>query len=427
MPSFRILSAFILLIVPVLAQTEDPKQRIKAIRELGRSGSGAIPQLEANLNDPSPAIRLESVKAIVEIGTAASLPPLTAATHDNDPDIQIRAVAGLVNFYSPGYVGPTGITGSVKRAGTALRSKFTDTNDRVIEPYIQVRPEIIDALGKLVRGGASMESRANAARALGVLRGRAAVDDLVAALRSKSTQVMHECLVALEKIRDESAGPKIIYLSHDLDEGVQVAAIEALGLLRTREAIPDLTDVLNHAKSAKVRRAALSALAMLPDPANRDVYARYLEDKDDGLRAAAAEGFARLKNAAELPLIEKNFNAESKMNPRLSLAFAAVALGRNDLGELSPLRYLVNTLNSNAYRGVAQPFLTELARDPGVRRTLYTSVNGATRDEKIYLGQVLAATGDQDTVKYLDALAHDPDSAVAQEGLKSLKNLKARL
>lgn len=427
MLSGRAFLAAVLGAACTLAQTGDVKQRVRAIRDLGKLGSESIPKIEPYLSDPVPEVRVEAVKAITDIGTARSLDPLIAATRDNDPEVQMRATDGLVNFYSPGYVKPGGIGGSFRRAGTAIRSKFTDTNDLVIEPYIQVRPEVVAALGKLARGGVGMDSRAGAARALGILRGRGALDDLLAALRSKDDQVLRESLIAIQKIRDESAGPRILFLLRDLNEGVQVAAIETVGLLRTREAIPDLRDVLNRTRNIKAKRAALTSLAMLPDPGNRAIYSQYRSDKDDGMRAAAAEGFARLKDPADLPMLEKAFNAESKMNPRLSLAFACVSLGRNSLGELSPLKYLVNTLNSNAYRGVAQPFLIELARDPGVRRTLYTAVNGATRDEKIYLGQVFARTGDRETVKYLDALTHDPDTAVAEQGLKSLKVLKARL
>jgi HEAT repeat protein len=427
MLSLRAFLAFILGASCAFAQAGDVKQRVRAIRDLGKLGSESIAKVEPYLSDPQPEVRVEAVRAITEIGTARSLDPLVAATRDNDPEVQMRSTDGLVNFYSPGYVKPGGFSGSFKRAGTAIRSKFTDANDLVIEPYVQVRPEIVAALGKLARGGSSMDARANAARALGILRGRAALDDLLAALRSKDDQVLRESLIAIQKIRDESAGPRILFLLRDLNENVQLPAIETVGLLRTREALPDLRDVLSHARSGKVRRAALTALAMLPDEKNRPIYAQYLNDKDDGLRAAAAEGFARLKNPADLPMLEQAFSSESKMNPRLSLAFACVSLGRNSLGELSPLRYLVNTLNSNAYRGVAQPFLIELSRDPGVRRTLYTAVSGATRDEKIYLGQVFARTGDQETVKYLDTLAQDPDTAVAEQGLKSLKVLKARL
>jgi hypothetical protein len=78
----------------------------------------------------------------------------------------------------------------------------------------------VQALGTLVRSGANMEARANAARALGILRAKAAVPDLVAALRSKDkdTDVIFESLIALQKIRDESAAPGVAFLLRDLNQ-----------------------------------------------------------------------------------------------------------------------------------------------------------------------------------------------------------------
>ena len=64
---------------------------------------------------------------------------------------------------------------------------------------------------------------------------------------------------------------------------------ETAGLLRNKEAVPGLLDALKNAKDSKVRRAALTSLAMLPDERSRSVYAQYLHDKDDRMRAAAAE------------------------------------------------------------------------------------------------------------------------------------------
>ena len=93
--------------------------------------------------------------------------------------------------------------------------------------------------------------------------------DLIFALRTKDTDVLYESLIALQKIRDESAGPQIVFLLRDLNSKVQIAAIETTGLLRNREAVPELIDVLKHAKDAKVRRAALASLAMLPDEKSR--------------------------------------------------------------------------------------------------------------------------------------------------------------
>jgi HEAT repeat protein len=421
------LACFLLAGVGWAAQ-EDAKQRVKAVRDLGKGGSGEISRIEPFLTDPDLDVRLEAVKAIVDIGTQASLNPLIKATSDNDADVQIRATDGLVNFYVPGYV-KTGLTAPLRRMGTSIKSRFTETNDQVIDPYIQVRPEVIQPLGRLARGGASMESRANAARAVGILRGRQALPDLEQALHSKDTQVIYECLVAIQKIRDPSAGASIIFLLRDLDERVQIAAIETTGLLMYHDGINDLRGVLDRSKSMKVKRAALTALAQMPDQQLHSVYTSYLNNKDEGLREAAAEGFARLKDPGDRAGVENAFANERKTGPRLSLAFALVSMGKREMGEFDPLRYLVDNLNSAGYRGVARPYLAELARDPEVRKALSPALHDpmVTRDEKIGLAQVLSQSGDRDTVPALEDLSRDPDHDVAQEGLRALKNLRARL
>src|ERR1700730_15972741 len=304
-----------------LAAQEVAKQRVKAVRDLGKGGSGEISRIEPFLTDPDLDVRLEAVKAIVDIGTQASLNPLIKATSDNDAEVQIRATDGLVNFYVPGYV-KTGLTAPLRRMGTSIKSRFPETNVKVIDPYTQFRPELIQALGRLARGGASMESRANAARAVGILRGRQALPDLEQALHSKDTQVIYECLVAIQKIRDPSAGPSIVFLLRDLDERVQIAAIETTGLLMYRDGTNDLRDVLDRSRNMKVKRAALTAMAQMPDEQMHGVYTTYLNNKDEGLREAAAEGLARLKNPSDRTAVENAFSNERKTGPRLSLAFA---------------------------------------------------------------------------------------------------------
>jgi HEAT repeat protein len=408
---------------------DDAKARAKAVREYGKAGgSEIIPKLETYLADPDVDVRREAVKAIVDIGTQRSLDPLIKAASDNDPEIQIRATDGLVNFYVPGYV-KTGLTASLRRAGSSIKGKFTDTNNLVIDPYIQPRPEVVLALGRVARGGASMEARANAARAVGILRGRQALPDLEQAIRSKDSDVIYEALVAIEKIRDPSSGPAVAFLLHDLNEKVQVAAIEATGLLLNRAAINELRDVLDRSKNMKVKRAALTAMAQMPDPELHGIYITYLDHKDEGLREAAAEGLGRLKSPADMATLERAFNNEAKTEPRLSAAFALVDLGKRGMAEFDPLRYLVNNLNSAAYRGVSKAYLTELARDPEIRQALYPDLKdpAAPRDEKTGLAEVLAASGGEDSVAPLEALSQDPDTEVSQQGLRAVKNLRAHL
>jgi len=420
----RSLAALALSSLMFSAAAQQPV-RPKDVRDAAKAGPPAIPQLAGYLKNQDRDVRLEAAKQIAEIGTARSLDPLIEATRDADSEIQIRATDGLVNFFVPGYM-KTGIAGSLRRVGTDIKGHFTDTNDQVIPPYITVQPEIISALAALVRGGVSMDTRANAARAVGVLRGRAALPELIEAAHTKNSQLIYESVVAIEKIRDESAGPRIAFLVRDPDSKVQSAVIEAEGVLRNKEALPDLIDVLNHGRDARVRRAALEAIAMLPDPSNRAIYAQYLADKDEKMRAAAAEGFARLGNPADLPLVKKAWDEETKTSPRLSLAFAQVAMGRTELSEFSPLQFLINNLDSASYNGIARPFLVELARKEAVRQLLYGPLANGTKEEKIGLAYVLGMSGGPSTIPELQKLANNPDPDVAQAALTAVRNLQAQ-
>jgi HEAT repeat protein len=420
----RILTAVLLLAVIALAQ--DSKQRAKTVRDLGHGGQDSIPKIVPYVTDQDLAVRVEAVKALVEIGGPKTVEPLVTATRDNDPEVQIRATDGLVNVYLPGYY-KTGISGTIQRAGNAIKARFVDTNEQTIDAFVEVKPEVIRALGRLATGASSMEGRANAARALGILRGKAAIPELAEALHSKDNAVIFEALIAIKKIRDPAGGPRVAFLLRDLDERIQIAALETTGILLNKAAAPEVRDALEHARTPKVRRVALNSLAMLAEPADHPVFLRFLSDKDEELRADSYEGLARIRNQVDRPTLEKNFAAERSMKPRLSMAFALVALGNRDTSEFAPLRYLVNTLNVRSYREVASALVTELARDLPVRQAIYPLLTRATKDEKIQLAIIFARSGDRDSLPFLETLSVDPDNDVAQESIRSLRTLRARL
>jgi HEAT repeat protein len=414
------------VLLAALAFSQDVKQRARAAHDLAKQGEDAIPKLLPYVGDNDIAVRLEAVKALDDIGGPKTVDPLVKLANDPDPEIDIRATDGLVNVYLPGYL-KTGISGTLQHVGTSIKAKFSESNDQIIESYVEVRPEVITALGTLVNHGEGVTARANAARALGILRARSAIPQLVEAVHSKDDSVMFEALTAIEKIRDPAAAPLIAFRLRDLEEKIQIAALSTTGILLNRDAAPDVRDALQHARNARVRRAALTALAMLGTSADHAIFLRYLSDKDDNLRSAAAEGLGRLKNPADRPTLEADFKSEHKMGPRLAFAFALVSLGNLDTSEFSPLRYLINTLNVRSYQQVALAYATELARDLNVRLAIYPMLPRATKDEKIQLCTVFARSGDKDTLPYLETLSVDPDKEVAPEAIRALRTLRARL
>jgi hypothetical protein len=135
----------------------------------------------------------------------------------------------------------------------------------------------------------------------------------------------------------------------------------------------------------------------------------------------------RIGDPADRAALEETWKSEEKMLPRLGAAFGLVLDGDLALGEDAPLRYLINTLNSASYKDFAVAYLTEAARKQSVRDMLYQPIEQGTRDEKIQLAKILSASGDEKSIPYLEKVSRDPDADVAQEGLRALRSLRARL
>lgn len=406
--------------------SSDPKQRVKAAKALSKEGSAGVEKLKPLLSDAEVSVRRAAVDSLVAIGGQATLEPLTYSLTDGDGDVQRMAANGLVNFYLPGYY-QTGWRARLKRGAEGIMDRFRSADDPIVPAYVTARPEIVAALGKVTAESTSMEARATAARALGVLRARAASDQLLAALATKNTPVLYEVLTAFEKIRNPEVAPRLFYMLRDPDEKVQIAAIQTVSLLGNNDANPPLREAWERTRIDKVRRALLEAMAMLPDEANRPLFEKYLLDQDEMMRAGAAEGLGRLGKSDDRARLETLWEGERKIRPRLSLAYALVRVGKREISELSPLQYLINTLNHNAWKGVAQGFLKDLAPEAEVRFALHTALLRANRDEKLALADILGERGGKDSVEPLETLAKDPDAEVASESLRALRVLRLRL
>ena len=437
MPVFRSRSALrfvaVLCIVSahsLFAQNESrytTKERVSRIRELGQRSASVLPTLTPYLSDPDPNIRLEAVKSIVRIGTTASLDPLVSATRDKDSEVEIRATDGIVNVYLPGYVARSGVTGSLTRGVRQMKGFFSSRNDQVVDPPPAIRPDVAQALADLVGKGTSDDARANAALACGILRNRTAIPSLEDALRSRTDEIIYQALIALQKIKDPSAGPSVSSLANDLNERIQLTALETIGGLGSTSSASDVRNALHRARNLKVRRAALEALAMLGQPEDRSEFLKYTGNRDVQLRSSALEGLGRIRDPADFPVLEQSFNeGEIDWRIHLAAAFGMVNEGKVDTGEFDPLPFLFESLNTGARAPTAEAYLTELATRENVRAALIKAVPTLNKGQKIALCPVLGRNGAPDALACLQNLTSDIDPDVAQAASQALKTAKSR-
>ena len=416
--------------VLLFGQSEDgfkSNQRISRIRDLGKRDARAIPALTEALSDPDRNIRIEAVKAIIKIGTEASLTPLIQATHDNDPEVQIRATDGLVNYYVPGYVVKGSLTAPLTRGVRQAKAFFGVRNDQVIDPDIFVRPEVREAIAAEVSGAASSDARSNAARAAGILRDSAAVPMLENSMHAQDSQLIIESLIALQKIHDPAAGPAISSTTHDLDDRVQATALETVGVLRCLTCAPDVRSALTSARNTRIRRVALQTLAMLAVPGDRATFQQYAHDQDADLRTSALEGLGRIRDPEDFPVLEQAYNEpNTDWKVHLAAAFAMVDQGKVDTADFSPLPYLWENLANRTRAQTAQTYLDELARRDDVRKALFTLVKDSGKDQKLALCSILADSRAADAIPTLNSLSKDIDSDVSVAAARALRIVQAQ-
>ncbi|MBI2816300.1 MAG: HEAT repeat domain-containing protein [Acidobacteria bacterium] len=420
----------ILLAATVLASSEaenllhdpDPKVRERAIKDLAQEDEPAnVPTIAALVQDTDENVRMAVVKALIHLGSPAVLPPLLKAVQDGIPEIRHLAIDGLINFYVPGYV-DIGFGGFFRNVTSKVEALFSDVDTAVIEQDVSPDSDVIRTLSLAVNGAPDMNTRARAARALGIMRSHEAIPELLKAAFSNNVDLILASLVAFEKIKDPSIGPRLTFLLKYPQETVQEAAASTLGVLRAEAAIPDLQQMFHNSVDDKgVRAAALDALAFMPNKDTAPLFTKYLYDKEKKLRASSALGLGRLEDPSYAEALLKARQTEKDASVRLALDFALVKTGK-----MESIRPLVSSLTSRVHRGEARPYLIELARDKIVRGALRPYLFSKQPDIRQNLCTVYGASGDASSIPDLEVLLRDRKPNVSDEASRAIRLIRSR-
>ena len=183
----------------------DPKVRRESAEQLGELGDRrAIPALGGLVKDLDEETRFRAVEALAKMFAPDTVPFLSAALRDPSGRVKQTAIEGLVTVY----VGPQdsgGLRGFFNRAADLFRHS---DEDLVVAPGTAVDPRAVEALANALTDPDGQAAK-SAARALGVLRSRAALPAMSNALASAPREVQTELLRAFQKIRDPQPAPQV--------------------------------------------------------------------------------------------------------------------------------------------------------------------------------------------------------------------------
>jgi HEAT repeat protein len=401
-------------------KSPDAKIRIKAAREMAKSGDlSVVGPLADALNDPSSDVRREIILALAQFRQPQALDGLIRGTKDSDPDVRTVAVRCLVGQYT-GVIPTAGFTGFVKKTWRRTKSHFEE-DDTKIDPGLVLDPKVVPTLQQTLNDTQSIEAARLAAWGLGVLLARSAVPDLVKAAHSRDDELAQQALLALQKIKDTSAGPQLVDLLDAPDQDVRLDAAVTVGILKATDARTKLESMYQNSTNKKVREKAIEGLAYLGQPTSAPVFLKGVWSEDATIRTSAAEGLARVGDTKNLTDVQKEYAVEKDSKVKLALLFAKCAMGdTNELGNL------VDDLNSRLRGDIAQAYLTELGRKNEFLAKLYPYLDSRDSEVRRRLCLVLMYDGDQGNVPQLERLTHDNEGDVATAALRALRAIRAR-
>jgi HEAT repeat protein len=394
------------------------KERRQAAEDLGKTDNHeAVPPLLAAVQDSDVQVRRAAVKALGTLSDSRAITMLLTALNDADETVREEAIVALVNLYAgkdAGFV----VTRLAKKVGSTLNplSDPVGNDPTVVEPYVKVNVSVIEGIaGRLADSSTAI--RLDAARALGVLRAKPAIPQMMAAMQTGIPNLQIALLRSFYKIKDASVAVKLIPYIDDLDIDVRNEAILTVGLLKCQEALPQLKQIYEEGSNDQLRLKALQALALIGDASSLEVFRRALTDPDAIRRQYGAEGLARIANAAVLEETSRAFLSEKNAATLLALSYALHQMGRPEYMEK-----LVFCLNEKARANQVQHYLIEMGKPAVPELETYLSSDSATVRERLCF--VLGMIGDASAIEKLKPLLKDDNTEVVASASQAIRRLQ---
>jgi HEAT repeat protein len=394
----------------------DAPRRLAAARDLGLAKSViAIPALLPLAEDPDAPVRRQVEITLEQMSDISVLPGLVQFTADSEPDIRDRAVQALVNLHLPRATGPTA---ALLKLGNLINPWSDEHADTIVEPDVPVDPSVVSAL-RARMGDSEDRIRRNASQGLGILRGEAAIPELLVAVgQDRDPLVRFEAVRALRKIGNPSVGESLVPMLNINVDRVQNEIIGTLGSLKYHGAVPELTRIYEASKPAeRSHTLALSALADIGDPASQPVFLGSKADKDVGIRLYANEGLARLAERSLGTVMSADRLVEKNPRVQTAQAFGLLRIGRQEY-----LEELVRALGKPTTKDLAKEYLLETQV---TERPALFAMHPKSAAARAELANVLGLMGDRAALPALQELEHDVDTTVARNAERAVRRIDA--
>jgi HEAT repeat protein len=383
---------------------------------LARIGDpSAFDTLLSAIGHPDAAVRQAVVGALNSIGHPEMGGRIRSLLCDPDTAVRESAVriAGYFGYRecADALVRCVGDSDAVVRRAAVEHLVYLD-DERVV-------PLLIDAL----TDPAPIMRRA-AAQALARLEGDTAVASLIEALSDADAWVRYFATHSLGERRRGDAVASLVRLAFDDPaRHVQLAAIEALGAIADREALPALVKLAT-AQEVDLASAAITALGSIPHPDARPALDAALRAEDEERRAAAAQALAANSGEAAIEALEWTAGADRSDRVAEAAMRSLAALAEDGV----PVRAVAESLVRLAADPARRPLVvTALASLPATAiEAIAQGLEDARPGVRVAVVQALARMRRAESSWWVERALDDPQLEVRLAALSELRHLGTR-
>jgi HEAT repeat protein len=404
----------------------------------------SVESLIYDLKNPDPLRRQVAARELGAARHQAATPDLVALAHDPVGAVRrevelslermadIRALPGFVAFASDTEADirsravvslvnihlprASGLVATLTKLGEVIMLTPERDLDLIVEPDVPVDPSVIATLTARI-ADSERGIRRTAIRGLGILRAKEAVPDLVRVVREdRDDGLRFDAVRALRKIGDASIGDDLVGLLNINTDSVRNELMATLGSMRHRGAVQELTRIVESAtRTDGPRVVALAALADIADPSSAALFEQLEADKNEPVRLFANEGIARTAAAQSKSAISAARLVEKSSRVRTAQAFALLRIGESEY-----LDELVRALDRPITRDLAKEYLLETP--PANRHALFAP-RDASANARAELADILGRLGDPGALPRLQELANDSERGVARAAERAARRI----
>ena len=413
-------------------QHPDADRRIQAAKLLGENKiRAAVPALINASSDTNTDVRMAVLTALDQIRDPRAVPAYVKLTTDPNDKIRRKSIDALVHIY---VLDEKGFIAGTKKVLSFLNPFDVSYNSLVIEPYVHVPQDVINALTDRLHDP-NKKVRKEAVMTLGIFRASSALEPMYDALQDETEdKIKVEYFRSFYKIGSPSACRAILPFIQDPEKSVHDEAIEVSGLLRCHEAVDQLMDIYQSnikerrkvwgfipaSSSEDLQLKTLKALAVIGDPKSAKLFVTALHHANTDFRIAAAEGLARIGNPKYLKVVRKARRRAQGKHFQLALDFALYRMGSKDV-----LNEMIPEIDSIRYGDQVFSYLIEFT--PEEQKDLFPWLRAYKGKKRIKLIEALGMCGGTETLKELRSYTNDSDPEVASAALLAVRRIEARL